>query len=100
MSSPAPNALWPELYPRATALRKAGLNNREIADKLHIRVELVWFWMGATPRQLGGRPAHGYGLYERARYLREAGYNIREIADDIDVPRATVGDWVRGMPCG
>lgn len=37
---------------------------------------------------------------ERARELRSVGLSVREIAQALEVPRATVGDWVRGVDRG
>lgn len=98
--SPAPNALWVKHQRNAATLRRIGFTNQEIADTLGINSQNIWYWMGPTPRRLGGRPNHPYGLRDRARYLRECGYNISEIAGIMHLPRSTVGDWVRGMPCG
>lgn len=98
--SPAPNALWTKYQRAAADLRHQGLTNGEIADKLGIDRRNIYYWMGATPRKNGGRPNHKYGLRDRARYLRECGYEVREIAGIMQLPRSTVGDWVRGMPCG
>lgn len=98
--SPAPNALWPKYLDRAVELRREGLSNTEIADQLGIDYRNIYHWMGSTPKRIGGSPYHPHGLRYRAMYLRECGYNISEIAEEMGVPRSTVGDWVKGMPCG
>jgi transposase len=97
---PAPNAVWPELQPKAAALRRAGKTNTEIAEALGTSRTNIYYWIGPTPRALGGTPQHQYGLRDRAHYLRECGYEVREIADIMKIPKSTVGEWVRGMPCG
>lgn len=99
-SSPAPNALWTKYQEPAAKLRRQGKTNGEIANILGIDRSNIWYWMGPTPRRLGGRPVHNYGMRDRVRYLRECDYTIREIADITALPRSTVGDWVRGLPCG
>lgn len=78
---------------------REGLTNREISNRLGLPVGTIYHWMGATPRRVGGRPYHSAGLRERAAYLRGCGYTVREIADEMKLPRATIGDWIRGMPC-
>jgi len=95
-----PNALYHILQPQAAVLRRRGLTNAQIAEELGTSVKNIQYWMGATPKENGGRPWHPYGLRERARYLRECGYSITEIAEEMKLPRSTVGDWVHGMPCG
>lgn len=36
-------------------------------------------------------------MMDRARFLKSNGDSVRTIAAKLGVPRATVGDWVRGM---
>jgi orotate phosphoribosyltransferase-like protein len=94
-----PNALWPEVLPKAVALRRQGYTNAQIAEALDVSIKNIQFWMGATPRRIGGHPRYDYGLHERARYLRECGYNISQIAEEMKIPRSTIGDWLNGMKC-
>jgi DNA-binding CsgD family transcriptional regulator len=90
-----------ERYEEAVRLRmKEGLRNGEIARRVGLSEARIWNMLGPTPARLGGVRPHPPTLRERARYLREVGYSIREISIDMKLPQSTVGDWVRGMPCG
>jgi DNA-binding NarL/FixJ family response regulator len=87
-------------HTRREAIRlrmQEGLTNAEIAEQLHVETSTLHYWMGATPRRLGGRPAHQMTLRDRARYLKECGYSVRQIAEEMRLPRSTVGEWVRGL---
>jgi hypothetical protein len=80
--------------------RVEGLTNPQIDARLGVSSGLARQYMGATPTRIGGMTYWDPAMRDRARYLRECGYTITEISEQTDVPRSTVGDWVRGMPCG
>lgn len=88
-------------YRAMVRLRMAeGKTNREIADALGLNISTIRRAMGPTPPRLGGNRQWNPSMHERARFLRECGNTIDEISAKTGVPRGTVGDWVRGMPCG
>lgn len=77
-----------------------GKSNYQIAQIMGMTYEAVYAVMGKTPVRLGGEHTWYPQMIERVRYLRECGYTINEIAEQTGVPRSTVGDWIKGWPCG
>lgn len=79
---------------QAAELRRGGLTNRQIAQRLGVNEVSVYCSIGASP--FTTRCRHNETLRFRAEELRWEGLSVRAIALELGVPRSTVGGWLRG----
>lgn len=83
-----------EEHERRMALYRDGLNDREIADQVHVTTEAITFW-----RKNHGLPAHNQHrkvtpeMEAEMRKLHREGASDGQIAKALGMPKPTVAAW-------
>lgn len=83
-----------EEHERRMVLYRDGLNDREIADQVHVTTEAIAAW-----RRTNGLPAHNQHrkvtpeMEAEMRKLHREGASDGQIAKALGMPRPTVAAW-------
>ncbi|MGW7817038.1 hypothetical protein ACWGLF_02690 [Streptomyces puniciscabiei] len=88
------------LRERAVALRRAGLSQRQIRDRLHVDNNdiLNRLLEGEPPPEWTRRPNAKDDLRDRARELRLQGWTYDQIQVELGCSKSSISLWVRDLP--